>query len=194
MAARRAAMLAAWISPATNSDIAWNGTPFRTTALVPLNYPSQQLRPSRANMKAALLDGLEPWIVDGGKFGILRGRNTTLNPEEETWDPSYIRQIGQLRRDLRAAGGSLDNPVIRADGQTNAPNHVTTDSLTALLVGVLFAAQDAGYYDGAELLKDAVSVEIDGTDRSRVNAVVPASPAPMLHQFSIVSSRTAPPL
>lgn len=191
LAARRAAMIAAWLTPATNSD----GLPFKTTARIPMNLPAQAVRPTPGTIKAALLDGLEPWVVVAGRLQVERGRNASNASDDVLWDPSYIRQYGFYRRDLRTDGqATFGSTFIKADGRIDQPNQVTIASVTAWAIGKLSQWEKVGVYDGAVQLAPDVRVQINPGDRSRVDLVVPASPIIPLHQLGIVAARTAPAL
>jgi hypothetical protein len=121
LAARRAAEIAAWSTPATNSD----GLPFISRAGVPLNFPALAVRPSNGTIKASILDGLEAWLVEGGRLVVERGRNTSNADEQDLWDPSYIRQIGLYRREVRSEGNAtFAGTFIKADGVVTQSNEI----------------------------------------------------------------------
>lgn len=195
LAARRAAMIAAWTTPATNSDAYFGGKPFTTRKDVPLNRPALRIRPSRAAINAAIVDGLEVWNVINGALGVIRGRNASTATERELWDPSYIRQEGYMRRDLKADGAAtFTTPKVKADGILNQPNEVSVDSVKAWAIALMAKWEKAGVFDGVEQLKGAVKAEIDAQYRDRINLFVPASPVIMLHQLLNVLGRSAPSL
>lgn len=193
LSARRAAMVAAWQTPATNSDIGFGGTPFQSRGAVPLNRPAGRIRPSRSAINTAIIDGLEPWAVLNGRYGVVRGRNTSNATEQELWDPSWIRQQGYQRRDLINDGyATFTSPKVKADGILNQANEISTDSVRGWAVGRMQVWEKAGVYDGAEQLKGAVKCEVDSQFRDRINLFVPSSPVVMAHQFLVVLGRSVP--
>lgn len=195
LAARRAAMIAAWRTPATNSDAYFGGTPFQTRNGVPLNLPAQRIRPTRGTINAAINDGLEVWGVAGGLLGVVRGRNTSTASEEELWDPSYIRQQGYHRRDSKAdAQATFKDPKFKADGILSQPGEISTASVEAWGIGLLDRWEKLGIFDGAEELKGAVKAEVDASNRDDVNLFLPSSPVIMTHRFLTVLGRSAPAL
>lgn len=193
LAARRAAMFASWITPATNSDAAFGGKRFLTRQGTPLNFPDQRVRPSDATINAAIIDGLEPWSVfNNTEMAVIRGRNTFATTEQVLWDPSDIRQRGAARRRLRSDGSvTFAGAKVKADGIVNQPGEITTASVEGWAIGEITQFEKEGFYDGADLLKGAVKAEIDPADRSKINLQVPESPVPMLHQLGIVLARSA---
>ncbi len=195
LTARRAAMFAAWISPATNSDIGFGGTPFKTSGGVPLNLPSLRIRSTRATLNAAIVDGLEPWCTVGGSIGVLRGRSCSTATEEPLWDPSDIRQRDMIRRRLiSSASTTFVNPKVKADGIVTQSGEITTASVEGWAVGEIHQYEREGFYDGAEEMKSGVAAEIDQANRSKINLVVPASTVVIVHQFGVVLAKSAPSL
>lgn len=189
LAARRAAMMAAWVTPATNSD----SLALKTTAGVPLNLPALAVRATVGTKKAAITDGLEELVVSGGRLVILRGRTTTNSPDKELWDPSYIRQVGLHRRELKNEGNAtFADSFVKVDGVINQTNDITSESVEDWAIGKLYDWESRGLYDGAEQLKSAVRAEIDADDSSRINLFVPTSPRIAWHQTGVVAAQSAP--
>jgi phage tail sheath gpL-like len=186
-------MIAAWVTPATNSDAYFGGTSFTTRGGVPLNLPAQRIRPTRSTANAAVVDALEPWTVARGKLGVLRGRNASTASEQQLWDPSYIRQQDYQRRDLKTDGAAtFTNPKVKADGILNQPGEISTASVRGWAIGRMQVWEQRGVFDGAEQLKGAVVAEIDSQYADRINLFVPSSPVIMTHQFLVVLGRSAP--
>ena len=179
-------------SPFTNYD----GMVLQGTSDVPLLLPSQMARANwtDALQNTAIRDGLTPLAVQDNSMTIVFGRTTISTTDPTLWDWSWIDQADYHRMTIRAeAKPTFAGCALVAAGSPRTRLDVTESCLEGFLRRMLRKFENEGTYDGADVLAPLCKAQINPSQRSRADCVIPESPKVPLHTIGIVTQRTSPP-
>lgn len=190
--AAHVAAMRAYNAPFTNYD----GMVIQGSSDVPLLIPSQMAQANFADgtQNTAIRDGLTPLAVQDNSMTIVFGRTTIASTAAELWDWCWIDQADSHRLEIRAqARTTFAGCALISSGQPRNRLDITTDCIEGFLRGMLRFFEAEGSYDGAEALAPLCKAQINPSQHTRVDCVLPESPKVPLHTIGIVTQRTSPP-
>lgn len=169
--------------------------PFQTLELTGILPPAPGDTFSRTERELLLRDGISTFTVaDGGSVRIERAISTFQTNgfaiEDVTWldlntplTLAYLRYSVRVRIALKYPRHKLaDDGTAFGPGQAVA----TPKVLTAELVALAREWEEAGLVENVDEFKSLLIVERDGTDRNRVNALIPPN---IINQLRVFAGR-----
>lgn len=167
--------------------------PFQTLRLGRLLPPAELYRFTRAERDLLLRDGISTFIVDSGGNVLIERAITTYQetaggvPDVSYLDVNTVLTVAYLRFTVRARiAQKFPRHKLADDGTVFGAGQpiVTPSIIRAELIALAREWEASGLVENIDQFKEDLLVERDGTDLSRVNALIPPDIINQLRVFA----------
>jgi phage tail sheath gpL-like len=159
------------------------------TPTVPNPLPAVASRLGDSDINALIKSyGQTPIAVRNGQKVIIRGVTSLLSSNELFNEWATAKQLAYDRISIRQyLQGLFTGKNFKANSPARTPNSITTKSVRDAIYVWSKGLDDNDLLDGADAVKDAISVAQDSTVKSRLNIFVPLPLMRNLHQLGVVA-------